>query len=71
MNMNANIPIIEQVSAELRDYLGDDFDPATFWDTLDGEVDVLDIIDQLIDRNRDAAAHEAAIKAQIDETIRS
>lgn len=48
MNIQHDISLIERLSAELREYLGDDFDPETFWDTLDGETDALDIADRLI-----------------------
>lgn len=63
MNTHANIPLIEQVSAQLVALLGDDFDPEAFWDTLDGETDVMDIIGHLIRDREEAKAHEAASKA--------
>lgn len=64
MNTHANIGLIEQVSAVLRDMLGDDFDPETFWDTLDGETDALDLIGHLIKDRVEAQAFEAASKEQ-------
>lgn len=66
MNLRANIPLIEAVSAQLVDMLGDDFDPQTFWDSLDGETDALDIADRIIAKMQDDAALAAAAKAQAD-----
>lgn len=63
MNIQANIPLIEQVSAQLVDLLGEDFDTEAFWDTLDGETDAMDIIGHLIRDREEAKAHEAASKA--------
>lgn len=57
-----NLTLIEQVSAELAEILGDDFDPATFWDTLDGETDVMDLMGHLIRERVEAQAHEKASK---------
>lgn len=62
MNYQANIPLIEQVSATLRDMLGDEFEVETFWDTLDGETDAMDLIGQLIQRRVEADSHAAASK---------
>jgi hypothetical protein len=62
MNIQANLNIIEQVSAILRDMLGDDFDAETFWDTLDGETDAMDVIGHLIRQRVEAKAHEIAAK---------
>lgn len=67
MNTYANIPLIEQISAALRDSLGEEFDAETFWDTLDGETNALDIADALLSQIQDAAAMELAIKQQIDQ----
>lgn len=67
MNMRANIPLISQISADIADMLGDDFDPDTFWDTLDGETDVLDIADHIIRKMQEDAALAAASKAQADD----
>jgi len=39
---------ISAVADLIRDMLGDDFDDATFWDTLDGETDAGEILDRLI-----------------------
>ncbi len=60
-----NLPLIEQVSEELIEALGDEFDPEAFWDTLDGETDALDIMDRLIARSQDDAALVEAIKAEV------
>lgn len=62
MNVHADIGLIERLSAELADMLGDDFDAETFWDTLDGETDVLDIIGHLVRQRVEANAFEAASK---------
>lgn len=66
MNHFANIPLIEQVSAELTALLGDDFDPETFWDSLDGETDAGDILDRLIAEMQDSEALAGATKEQVD-----
>lgn len=59
--------LIEVVSAELIALLGDEFDPATFWDTLDGETDVMDILGAILRDRMEAAVFEAANKAAADE----
>lgn len=64
MNVHADLPLIARVAAELRDYLGEDFDDETFLDTLDGATDALDIADRLIAMTLDAEAMAEAIKAQ-------
>ena len=66
MNVHANIGLIEQVSATLRDMLGEDFDAETFWDTLDGETDALDLVGHLIRERVEAKAMESAVKEVID-----
>ena len=65
MNAPFNLPLVEQVSAYLTDVLGDDFDAETFWDTLDGETDVLDIADRVIASMQGDEALAAAIKDQV------
>lgn len=65
--MRADINLIERVSAELVDALGDDFDAETFWDTLDGETDAMDVIGHLIRQREEAKAHAEASKALADE----
>lgn len=67
MNVQANIPLISQISETLAEMLGDDFDAETFWDTLDGETDVLDIADRIIARMQDDAALSAASKSLADD----
>ena len=62
--MKIDTHFIAAVSADLADMLGDDFDPATFWDTLDGETDALDLIDRLLATMQEDEALEAAIRAQ-------
>ena len=64
MNIRPDLRLIEVVSAQLTELLGDDFDPAAFWDTLDGETDVLDVADHLIGRMMDDEALAEAIAAQ-------
>lgn len=62
MNIQANIGLIEQVSATLRDMMGDDFDADTFWDSLDGESDAMDMIGHLITSRVEAKSYEAGAK---------
>jgi len=59
------------VADMIRDMLGEDFDDATFWDTLDGETDAGDILDRLIwNAQSDQTLadslkeHEAALRAR-------
>lgn len=66
MNTHINIGLIEQISAQLVEMLGEDFDPETFWDTLDGETDALDIADRILSKMQDDAALASAAKAQAD-----
>lgn len=63
MNMHASLPLIEAISAQLVADLGEDFDAATFWDTLDGETDAMDLIGRLIRERQEADAFAAANKA--------
>ena len=67
MNIRADINLIERVSQQLANMLGDEFDPETFWDSLDGETDAMDIIGRLIRDREEAKAHAAASKALADE----
>ncbi len=62
MNVRADIPLISRISEELRDMLGDEFDPETFWDSLDGETDAVDIADRLISSMQDDATLADAAK---------
>ncbi|KZY05238.1 MULTISPECIES: siphovirus Gp157 family protein [unclassified Sulfitobacter] len=66
MNLRADIPLITRVSEELTEMLGDDFDPDTFWDSLDGETDAMDIIGALIQRRVEAQEFALANKAMAD-----
>jgi hypothetical protein len=61
-----NTALIEQVSEGLREMLGDDFDVETFWDTLDGETDAMDLIGHLVRQRVEAKAHEVAAKEAAD-----
>lgn len=67
MNMRPDLHLIEIVSEHLAEMLGDDFDPVTFWDSLDGETDALDVLDYLLASMQDdtalAEASNAAAKA--------
>lgn len=67
MSIHADVIIIEAVSRQLVEMLGEDFDPDTFWDTLDGETDALDLIDHVLASMQDDAALADATKAQADE----
>lgn len=64
MNIYVDIGLIARISAELRDMLGDDFDDATFLDTLDGETDALDIADKMLGAVLETEALAEAVKAQ-------
>lgn len=66
MNARFDPRLVETIAAALRDMLGEDYDDETFLDTLDGEADVLDIVDRLIAGMRDAEALSAAAKTQAD-----
>jgi hypothetical protein len=57
---------VQRIADDLRAMLGDDFDPDTFLDTLDGETDALDIADKLIAEMQAADALADAAKAQAD-----
>lgn len=61
MSVHTRVSVIEAVSATLTEMLGDDFDAQTFWDTLDGETDIIDLINQVLrHRSHDRALAEAA-----------
>lgn len=57
-----DIPLISRVSDQLAEMLGDDFDPETFWDSLDGETDAMDIIGHLLSECMEAKNLEIAVK---------
>lgn len=67
MNIHADVTLIEAVSLQLTEMLGDDFDPDTFWDSLDGETDALDLIDHVLASMQEDDALAAATKAQADD----
>lgn len=67
MNIHADIHLIERVSAQLIEMLGEDFDAETFWDSLDGETDVADVIGHLIRKREEVKAFSDASKALADE----
>lgn len=64
MNIHADIPLIQRISAELTDMLGDEFDADTFWDSLDGETDILDVSDYVLNSMFEDEALAEALKAQ-------
>lgn len=64
MNIRPDLNLIQTVSETLVDMLGDDFDAETFWDSLDGEADVLDIADHLIASMQDDDSLSQAARAQ-------
>lgn len=64
--MRVDTNLIEVISTDLRDMLGEDFDPDTFWDSLDGETDALDVLDRLIASDAEARSLAVAVKAQKD-----
>ena len=57
--MRLDLATIEQVAEMLRDYSDDE---TLFWDTLDGEPDVMDVIEYLICEAVEADHHAAAAK---------
>ena len=57
--MRLDLATIEQVAAMLRDYHDDE---TLYWDTLDGETDVMDIVEYLICEAVEADHHAAAAK---------
>ena len=63
MNIRPDLQMIEIVSATLSEMLGEEFDAETFWDTLDGETDVLDVIGHLIRQRIETDAFAEASKA--------
>lgn len=65
MSIHADISLIERVSAQIREVLGDDYDDETFLDTLDGATDAADILDRVIAKMQDAEALADAIRGQI------
>lgn len=58
--MKINLQLIEMIAAELEPYRED---AATFWDTLDGETDVLDALDVALSAKLHDDAMVDAIKA--------
>ena len=48
MSVHADIPLVRRVADDLRDMLGDEFDEQTFFDSLDGETDILDVSDYVL-----------------------
>lgn len=64
--MRPDLKLIEKVSVELEAMLGEDFEAEAFWDTLDGETDVLDVADYVLSKVAADEALAAAIKTQKD-----
>lgn len=72
MNIRPDLQMIEIVSATLAEMLGDEFDAETFWDTLDGETDVMDVIGHLIRQRIEADAFaEASANVAADYVARA
>ena len=67
MNAPVNIREIEIISAEIKDILGEEFDAATFFDTLDGETNIGDLIETLILSKADAEANQIGAKKVADD----
>lgn len=67
--MRADINLIERVSEQLVEMLGDDFDAETFWDSLDGQTDAMDIIGRLIRDREEAKAHADASKTLAEQYV--
>lgn len=63
--MRPNYTFIEAVAADLRAYMGEDFDEAAFADTLDGETDFADLADAVLERMQDDEALAEATGAII------
>jgi len=63
MNVHANLGLIGIVSEELREMLGDEFDAETFFDTLDGETDISEIITRMLSQRNEAKTFAEASKA--------
>ncbi len=57
--MRLDLATIEQVAEMLRDYIDDE---TLYWDTLDGETDVMDVVEYLICEAVEADHHAAAAK---------
>ena len=64
--MYIDIPTISRMADDLRQMLGDDFDEATFLDTLDGETNAIDIADRLIAEMLENETIAEAIRAQVE-----
>lgn len=65
MNMHLNTRLIETVAEDLRAHMGEDFDADTFWDTLDGETNVLDVVDHILETMQQDEALVEAIATQM------
>jgi Siphovirus Gp157 len=57
--------VIARIAADIREYMGDDFDSDTFLDTLDGETNVLDLADWMLGKMMGDEALADAIGAQV------
>lgn len=70
MNMRPDIHLIERMSAQIREMLGDDYDEATFTDTLEGCTSIMEIADRIIAKMLHDEAMVAAGEAEIAELKR-
>lgn len=62
--MRIDTTSLRRIGDVIRDMLGDDFDAVTYWDTLDGETDALDVIDRVLSDRAEALALADAAQAQ-------
>lgn len=60
---HADFHTIEAIAAEVRELLGDDFDQQTFLDSVDGEVDAMDLLGHFITARVEAQELAKAMKA--------
>ena len=66
MQPAVDLALIEAVANDLRDLMGDDFDPQTFMDTLDGETDFIDLLRHLTVERQEALCGVKASKDLCD-----
>lgn len=72
MNFQSQLPLIQRVSKMLCEALGDDFDAETFWDTLEGETNAVDLINHVLrQRSHDKALAEATRAEAADLSARA
>ena len=67
MNPLDSLRLVQFIADELKTVTDDELDAETFWDSLDGETDALDIIAHLITLYREAKAAESAMADLIEQ----